>query len=111
MYEERVLQVSQTLVKQVTARSGQVIEARDWFLWFSFDCMGAVAFGKSFGTVDRGESHFALEILKGGTDIFGIFGYIPWAFPLLTSLPGNPFNRFIDWCAGQVEERKRVRIR
>lgn len=108
-YEERVEDTSRSLVAAMKARSGQVIDISEWFIWFTFDTMGAVAFGKSLGTVDKGEEHFAHRILTGGRLLYATLGTIPWAFRILASLPGSPVLRFRTWCAELVEEQRKVR--
>ena len=73
--------------------------------------MGMISFGKSFSTVEWGESHFALDIISKGTVApMGLLSYIPWAFPLLKSLPGNPFKEFINWARQLLKERQKVSI-
>lgn len=92
----------------MTAHAGSVVDASEWFLRFSFDTMGEIAFGKSFGTVDTGKGHFILEILAGSVIPFAVLGPVPWAFGTLSQLPGSPFERFVEWCTGLVDERRKV---
>lgn len=108
-YEDRVMDVSQVLVSQMTAHAGKVINMSQWLLWFSFDVMGQVAFGKSYDVVKNGKQHVALDVLHKGVIPLAVISPIHWVLAILSSLPGNPFQPFIDLCAEQVEERKKVR--
>ncbi|KAH8820220.1 putative P450 monooxygenase [Xylogone sp. PMI_703] len=107
-YEQDLERVIQTLVRQMHAHAGQAIDMHKWFFWTAFDSMGVVAFGKPYGTTEKGESHFALEVLYGSVIPFAVLGPIPWAFHAVSSLPGNPFTTFVKWCADQIEERKQA---
>lgn len=72
--------------------------------------MGDIAFGKSFEMIQNGKPHFALDLLREGMKPLGVLGPIPWAFCILTRVPGlgNGFKTFVSWCAEQVEKRKKV---
>jgi hypothetical protein len=72
--------------------------------------MGDVAFGKSFDMMKEGKRHFALDLLEGGMKPLGTLTPVPWAFCILSTIPGlgAGFNQFVAWCAQQVEERKKV---
>jgi hypothetical protein len=74
--------------------------------------MGDIAFGKSFEMIQNGKPHFALDLLREGMKPLGVLGPIPWAFCILTRVPGlgAGFKTFVSWCAEQVEKRKKVRF-
>jgi hypothetical protein len=38
-----------------------------------------------------------------------VLGPVPWAFGTLSRLLGSPFERFVEWCTGIVDERRKVR--
>lgn len=103
---------SKDLLQQITKLSGQVIDAAEWFHFYSFDVMGDVAFGNSFDMIRNGKPHFAFDLLREGMKPLGVLGPVPWAFCILTSIPGlgAGFKIFVSWCAEQVEKRKKVLI-
>jgi hypothetical protein len=70
--------------------------------------MGEIAFRKSFGTIDTGKGNFILEILAGSVIPFAVLSPVPWAFRILSQLPGSSFERFLEWCTGLVDERREV---
>lgn len=111
-YEDRILGYSRALQAQISRLSGQPISASDWFHFYSFDVMGDIAFGRSFEMLKTGKPHFALNLLKEGMAPLGLLGPVPWAFCVLTSIPGlgGGFKTFVNWCTEQVEKRKEVCI-
>lgn len=114
-YEDRILGYSRALQAQISRLSAQgdhPISASDWFHFYSFDVMGDIAFGRSFEMLETGKPHFALNLLKEGMAPLGLLGPVPWAFCILTSIPGlgGGFKAFVEWCSEQVEKRKGVCI-
>lgn len=101
---------SKALEHQITKSSGKPTNAAEWFHFYSFDVMGDVAFGKSFEMLENGKPHFAFDLLREGMKPLGVLGPVPWAFCILTSIPGlgGGFKAFVSWCAEQVEKRKKV---
>lgn len=101
---------SKALEQQLAKLSGKPTNAAEWFHFYSFDVMGDIAFGKSFGMVEDGKPHFAFDLLREGMKPLGVLGPVPWAFCVLTSIPGlgGGFKTFVSWCAEQVEKRKQV---
>ncbi len=93
--------------------SGETINVTQWFHFYSFDVMGDFAFGKSFGMLQSGKAHFALDLLHGGMKPLGLLTPMPWIFLILARIPGvsAEYDRFHHWCEQQVEERKKVRLR
>jgi len=92
----------------MSAHAGSVVDASEQFLWFGFDTIGEIAFRKSFGTVDTGKGHFILEILAGSEIPFAVLGPVPWEFRTLSRLLGSLFERFVEWCTGLIDERRKV---
>ncbi|RFU23740.1 hypothetical protein B7463_g12599, partial [Scytalidium lignicola] len=103
-YEERILQTSKSLVSVMSTHAGSVVR----LLWYSFDTMGVIAFGKSFGTVETGQGHFILEILAGSVKLFAALAPVPWVIGTLSWLPGSPSENFTEWCTGLTDERMKA---
>jgi tryprostatin B 6-hydroxylase len=58
-----------------------------WFNLYSFDVMGDLAFGASYGCLEKGEMHWAIKILTGGMDMIGLW-FPDWLFRVLVAIPG-----------------------
>jgi cytochrome P450 len=81
-----------TLIAQLRTRaeSGTSVNIADWFNFVSFDIIGHLAYGESFGCLEKGEYHpyasFILEAFKGGLfasacNRYGILSYAMLLMP------------------------------
>lgn len=111
-FEDRELRITKLLVDQIGKRSGETMNASHWFNFYSFDVMGELAFGESFGMVEKGEVHEAMDMLHKAMAPYAFLGTVPWFMNLLIAIPGagKEFNTFVNWCATLAEKRKKVRI-
>ncbi|EKG20849.1 Cytochrome P450 [Macrophomina phaseolina MS6] len=109
-YETRVQRFSASLVRQLGAFGGGAVDVSAWFNYLSYDVMGDLAFGKSFGMLERGEEHFAVNLLNEGMQPFALM--LPaWAFRLLAAIPGAAagYWKFIKYCSDQLDERMKTK--
>ncbi|BCR94858.1 cytochrome P450 [Aspergillus luchuensis] len=87
-YEKRIQVYREKLIKLLTsAGDGQAINISNYLTWYSYDVMGDLAFGKTFGMLDASANHWAIQILN---DMLKPLEYsVPiWALRLLGSIPG-----------------------
>ncbi|KAF1354619.1 putative cytochrome P450 monooxygenase [Delphinella strobiligena] len=105
-YEMRVGQYNDAFVKEIEARSGQALDASQWFSLYGFDVMGDLAFGKGFGSIKSGKMHWAIELLNEGMKFAGL-AFPEWFFRVLAAIPGaaKDFHRFNAFCDQRVEGR------
>lgn len=68
-YEGRVRLYTDQLISQFNERSGQAINACQWFNFYSFDIMGDMAFGTSFDMVKDGKPVCRLPELLRNQDV------------------------------------------
>lgn len=75
--------------------------------------MGDLAFGKSFNMLQSGETHMAVKLLIDGMAPSGMLSPIVWVIPVLANFPSflkpklaKGYDKFIAWCAEQVEKRR-----
>ncbi|KAL2839204.1 cytochrome P450 [Aspergillus pseudoustus] len=100
-YEQRIRGYREKLVTRLKEMSatGEPVNIRKWFNLYSFDVMGDLSFGEGFGSLERGEEHWAIRLLNGFVDPIGLF--LPtWAFVLLAATPGlsGEFWKFPAFC-------------
>ncbi|KAL4895626.1 cytochrome P450 [Aspergillus ambiguus] len=102
-YEQRVRIYRQLLVEQLTGMRGQPVNATKWTNLYSFDVMGTLTFNESFGSLERGEDHWAIRLLNDTMGNIGLFVPI-WLFLGLMSIPGlsNGWWRFLDFCGQKL---------
>jgi len=100
------------LLAHIEKTKGQSVNVTDWFNFYSFDVMGDLAFGKSFGMLKEGIKHYFMTSLHADMTNIGIFSHMLWLFPLFKVTPvlNYEHKRFWKWVYAQVEERKKVII-
>ncbi|GLA73266.1 hypothetical protein AtubIFM55763_004175 [Aspergillus tubingensis] len=87
-YEKRLQIYRQKLIDLLTsAADNQAINISNYLTWYSYDVMGDLAFGRTFGLLDASANHWAIQILN---DMLKPLEYsVPiWALRLLGSIPG-----------------------
>ncbi|KAL2868106.1 cytochrome P450 [Aspergillus lucknowensis] len=107
-YEQRIRGYREKLVARLSemSMSGQPVNIRKWFSLYSFDVMGDLSFGEGFGSLERGEEHWAIQLLNAFVDPIGLF--LPtWAFVLLAATPGlsGDFWKFPAFCKEKMVAR------
>lgn len=117
-YEPRVVYYTDKLVAHIDSHVEQgqgkcqhkPLNASLWFNFYSFDVMGDLSLGESFGMLDRGEVHYAMRTLHSYMFMLGVFGHVMWAFRIIGNLPflGDENVRFKAWVAEQVKKRIEV---
>ncbi|KAI9037120.1 cytochrome P450 [Aspergillus affinis] len=105
-YELRARVYRQKLVEQLRASGATPVDLHHWISLYSFDVMGDLAFGKSFGCLETGEEHWVVTLLKGSMVFFGI-GFPVWVFLTIRNTPGlmSDFWKLVDWCAKRFQQR------
>ncbi|KAE9369395.1 cytochrome P450 monooxygenase-like protein [Stipitochalara longipes BDJ] len=107
-YESRIIGHADTLVTQLQDRSGQEVDASLWFNFYSFEVMGDLAFGNSFGMLTSGKKHHGLEALQEGMAPLGIITPLPWAIPIFQALPQPAgIDQWVEFSNKQILARKK----
>ncbi|RAH55977.1 L-ornithine-N5-monooxygenase [Aspergillus piperis CBS 112811] len=107
-YEERLRRYLNYLVDYFSsqATAGKPVNITKWFELYSYDFMGDLTFGKSFGMLEAQENHWAIHLLKQAMIPLGL--YLPtWFFRVVTSIPGlsRAWQRLFDFCGERMMER------
>lgn len=105
-YETRIEGYTDLLIEKITAYKGEPIDVRLWFNLFSFDAMALLAFGKDYGMLQKGEKHWALDLLDEGMQPLAFF--LPgWLFRMLTKIPGAAagYQKFVKFCVDELSWR------
>ncbi|KAJ8123663.1 hypothetical protein ONZ43_g442 [Nemania bipapillata] len=105
-YDERMAWYRELLVKAIEDSDGRSMDVTKLFKSYSFDVMGELAFGRSFGMLETNEEHEAVKLLNAG--LFALGYKLPmWFFRLVTSIPGatKDWWGFISYCISQLEAR------
>lgn len=111
-YQPRVKSKVDLLIAQLAQREGEPANTSAWSMFFAFDVMGDLAFGKDFHMLEKGQEDDALLGIHNSMDAFGYMHHVIWLLHFMITIPGlgGAFNKFRDWCEGQVVEKQQVCI-
>ncbi|KAK2031720.1 cytochrome P450 [Colletotrichum zoysiae] len=106
-YEFRVADYTDQLLSQIDTHKGQPFNITDWFNFYSFDIMGDLAFGKSFGMLKGGVKHYFMTSLHQDMHNIGMFSHMMWLFPIFKNTPiiNADTKRFWNFVRSQVDDR------
>ncbi|KAK2054550.1 cytochrome P450 [Colletotrichum caudatum] len=106
-YEFRVADYTNQLLSQIDTYKGQPFNITDWFNFYSFDIMGDLAFGKSFGMLKGGVKHYFMTSLHQDMHNIGMFSHLMWLFPIFKNTPilNADTKRFWNFVRSQVDDR------
>ncbi|KAI3324028.1 cytochrome P450 [Xylariaceae sp. AK1471] len=86
-YEKRMAPYRALLVKAIEQSGGREMDVAKWFNLYTFDVMGDLAFGSSFGMLETSKEHKAIRLLISG--LWGLGFKLPmWCFKVMTGIPG-----------------------
>ncbi|KAK1613515.1 benzoate 4-monooxygenase cytochrome P450 [Colletotrichum phormii] len=106
-YEFRVADYTNQLLANIDKNKGRPFNISDWFNFYSFDVMGDLAFGKSFGMLKEGIKHYFMTSLHQDMQAIGMFSHMLWLFPIFKNTPilNENNKRFWKFVTAQVDER------
>lgn len=92
------------------ARDGTVVNATEFFLWFTFDIMGDFTFSKSFDMLKRQQWHLVVMKTYNARRLLGPLTATPWLLHIGVKLLPCVFwvkdwYDSVDWCEEQMLER------
>jgi hypothetical protein len=88
------------------------VNASAWTMFFSFDVMRDLAFGKDFHMLEKGKEDDATLGIHNGLDAFGYMQHVTWFSHFMVRVPGlgGAFRKFRNWCEEQAVEKQQVCI-
>ncbi|EME82719.1 uncharacterized protein MYCFIDRAFT_80339 [Pseudocercospora fijiensis CIRAD86] len=104
-YETHITTFNGKFLLRLAEHQGGRMNISKCFNLYSFDVMGALAFGKNYGMMDSGEKHAVLSIISTGLDPLGLT--LPtWFMHLLQMVPGDPagITKFFKFCQNELKE-------
>ncbi|TEA14072.1 Cytochrome P450 monooxygenase FCK2 [Colletotrichum sidae] len=106
-YEYRVANYTDQLLSQIESHKNKPFNIADWFNFYSFDVMGDLAFGKTFGMLKQGIKHYFMASLHRDMQAIGSFSHMLWLFPIFKNTPilNADNKRFWKFVTAQVDER------
>ena len=80
-----------------------------WFNFYSFDVMGDLGFGHSFGMLKSKQTHWAIKVMSNGFALTA-FAFPAWFIRFLRAIPGatKAAEKMRKFFVEQMENRKRL---
>jgi hypothetical protein len=108
-YQPRVKAIVDVFIGEIRKRAGKPIDMTAWTMFFAFDLMGEIGFGKAFDNMTTGVEHPAIQAIHDHIKILAIMGTVPWLLNILGSIPGaaGAFSEFFGLCAEHMTLKER----
>lgn len=110
-YLPRLNEITNRLCTRFRNSDGRPIHLNDWCHFYTFDVMGDIGFGRSYGQIESGSAHPAIlkvqNFLKAGVIALQMI----WVVNFLFLIPGleDPMRDLMEWAAKLLEERSKYR--
>ncbi|UZJ53652.1 hypothetical protein CBS101457_002972 [Exobasidium rhododendri] len=104
-YEANILRNVDLLMEQLgnLAMKGSV-DVKECLLWFGFDVMGELGFGRSFGALESGKTLHIVHLVELGVRAINTLGNVPYVAHIMRFLP-SPVREFETWLEEAVKWR------
>jgi hypothetical protein len=114
-YTPRLEHFSSLLLQRIGEQieRGQEVDLTKMLRWFTFDAIGEVGMGKSYGMLDTNKQHEAVEALLNSQWWVGVVGVMPWVLRILSNVPmgkDSGIYKFMKWTHDQVELKTKERF-
>ncbi|KAJ0114720.1 hypothetical protein J7T55_004964 [Diaporthe amygdali] len=109
-YQPRIKAKSDLLKERIQDRAGQPIDITKWAMFYSFDVVGEVAFGKDFANLVTGIEHSAIKPIHEHIRVFGVLSPLPWLMNILTCIPSasSIYTEIFSFCANEIRAKQKV---
>ncbi|KAG9191253.1 hypothetical protein G6011_09341 [Alternaria panax] len=109
-YEPHIKAKADLFRSQLAEKGRSSMDASTWSMFFSFDVMGEVGFGKDFNNLKSGVEHVAIKGVHAHMTMLGIMSTVPWLLNVLSSIPGAAagYSDFFSFCASQIREKHKT---
>lgn len=110
LYEPRIKAKADVLIAQLKARAGHAVDSTAWSMFFSFDVMGEVSFGRDFDNLASGTEHPCIRVMHGLILLLGVFSVVPWLMNVLGAMPGaaRAMKEYEGICLGVLRKKEEV---
>ncbi|KAF2703227.1 cytochrome P450 [Pleomassaria siparia CBS 279.74] len=113
-YAPRVEDFTSQLLTRLRQEEGNPVPLLAYCVYYSYDVMAALAFGKPMGFVKGDRSEVAESILATFTDsleIMGLLWHVPWVMKAMGVLGsfGGPLKVWKDWSTEKMQERMAIK--
>jgi cytochrome P450 len=104
-YQPSILRNSELLLGQIEQLSTKgIVDIKECMLWFGFDVMGELGFGRSFGTLKDAKTSSIVHLVEFGARAINTMGNVPYISYILRLFP-SPLKAFETWLEQALDWR------
>lgn len=104
-YQPNIIRNAELLLQQIEQLSTEgPVDIKECMLWFGFDVMGELGFGRSFGTLKDAKTSSIVHLVEFGARAINTMGNVPYLSYILRLLP-SPLKAFEIWLEQAVNWR------
>ncbi|KAJ0107668.1 hypothetical protein J7T55_010274 [Diaporthe amygdali] len=104
-YKGNIQRNAETLLDQVARLSREgLVDIRECMMWFGFDVMGELGFGRSFGTLEAAKTSALVHLVELGVRSINSIGNVPYVAHVMRFFP-SPIQKFEAWLSEALEWR------
>jgi hypothetical protein len=101
--------LSDLFIQKLKEYKGKPVVINDWCHYITFDVMGDVAFGKSYGQLEAGRLHQGVAIIGQWLSIAVLIFQVPWLLCIMQSIPvEGPEETLRKFAMASLREREKV---
>jgi cytochrome P450 len=104
-YESNITRNMELLMEQIARLAAKgPVNVKECMLWFGFDVMGELGFGRSFGTLEAASTSEVVHLVEFGVRAINTVGNVPYLAHIMRFLP-SPIAKFESWLEEAVKWR------
>jgi len=106
-YLPRINDITNRLCGRFVGFNGRPITVNDWCHFYTFDIMGDLGFGRSYGQIESGSAHPAITKVQNFLKAGVIALQMLWIVNFLQLIPGldDPMRELKEWAEQLLKER------
>jgi hypothetical protein len=112
-FAPRVEEFTEQLLTRISDHQGRPVPLHEYMSFYTYDTMGALAFGKPMGFIKGEQDDEAQRIhdmMTGTLAAFGLMQHIPWLLKVIDTLGSlaGPMKEWRDWSVKHMQTRMAV---
>lgn len=105
----RMSRLSDLFIQKLSEYNGQPVVINDWCHYITFDVMGDVAFGRSYGQLEAGRIHPGIAMINQWLSFAVLILQVPWLVGVMQQIPvEDPNETMKKFAAASLREREQV---
>ena len=101
--------LSDLFIQKLMDYNGKPVVINDWCHYITFDVMGDIAFGKSYGQLEAGRLHQGVALIGKWLSLAVLILQVPWLLSVMQELPmEGPEETLRKFSAAALKQREGV---